>query len=250
MGGGSFAGIQGIMPFGVGGAIGGLASVLGWIYSGQNLYDVGSGTSELGNQAGGYPQFSLGPGDFGGVSTAPVPSVPQMVSAPADIYETATYSEPYYPDLMQPYPQTIPNITLDPVETQGSQTINWDGSLFDMFPGINPSGDNDMSLDLGGLLSQAIGAIAQYQMAGQNTGYSGPVQIPVAGNPLIPDFLEDAFGGSPPPGLIPNSSLVPCKKRKRRRRRLATPSDIKDLAALKAVTTPAEMKTWIATHPS
>ena len=41
-----------------------------------------------------------------------------------------------------------------------------------------------------------------------------------------------------------------CKKQRRRRKRLATTSDIKDLAALKSVLSPADLKTWIATHPS
>ena len=36
--------------------------------------------------------------------------------------------------------------------------------------------------------------------------------------------------------------------RRRRRRRLASTSDIKDIAALKAVLGPAQLKTWIATH--
>jgi len=40
------------------------------------------------------------------------------------------------------------------------------------------------------------------------------------------------------------------KKSRRRRRRLATASDIKDIAALKATAGPAILKTWIATHPS
>ena len=40
------------------------------------------------------------------------------------------------------------------------------------------------------------------------------------------------------------------KKQRRKRKRLATVSDIKDLAALKSVLSPADLKTWIATHPS
>ncbi len=39
------------------------------------------------------------------------------------------------------------------------------------------------------------------------------------------------------------------KKRRRRRKRLATPSDLKDLAALKGVLGGGEaFKVWIATH--
>ena len=53
-----------------------------------------------------------------------------------------------------------------------------------------------------------------------------------------------------PPGWKYNDQGQLVRKRHRRRRRLATPSDIKDLAALSAVTNPAEKKTWIATHPS
>lgn len=38
------------------------------------------------------------------------------------------------------------------------------------------------------------------------------------------------------------------KRSKRRRPRLATASDIKDIASLKSVLSPAEFKVWLATH--
>lgn len=43
---------------------------------------------------------------------------------------------------------------------------------------------------------------------------------------------------------------VTIKQKRRRRRRLATSSDIRDLSSLKSVLSPADLKMWIATHPS
>jgi len=50
--------------------------------------------------------------------------------------------------------------------------------------------------------------------------------------------------------IDPRTGRVSVCKNRRRRKRLATTSDIKDLAALKSVLSPADLKTWIATHPS
>ncbi len=71
-------------------------------------------------------------------------------------------------------------------------------------------------------------------------GYVGPGEVEVVsgnGTCLAPGYKYDKCG-----------NVV--KVRRRRRRRLATSSDIKDLAALSSVTTGQEKKTWIATHPS
>ncbi len=118
-------------------------------------------------------------------------------------------------------------------------------------PIIN-SGVVPVALDLGGLLTQAI------QTYGDIKTQPQPVLNPLG-------YLNDVFGSDPPgnsfaPPVGPSTGVPPgykincqgqlVKKTRRRRRRLATASDIKDLASLTAVTTPAEKKTWIATHPS
>ena len=69
--------------------------------------------------------------------------------------------------------------------------------------------------------------------------YPGPISTTPA---FLPDFGYDVEAD------IPFLDIVK-KKKRRRRRRLATVSDIKDLAALKAVLGNGEaFKTWIATH--
>ena len=50
--------------------------------------------------------------------------------------------------------------------------------------------------------------------------------------------------------IDPRTGRVSVCKTRRRGKRLATTSDIKDLAALKSVLSPADLKTRIATHPS
>lgn len=117
-------------------------------------------------------------------------------------------------------------------------------------------GDTKMALDLGALLGTAITAYGGVQEA----RYAQPVFNPQAFNPFSDVPLTNAFetGGSPTvvaPGVIPKGYKINCdgklvKCRRRRRRRLATASDIKDLASLSSVTTGKQKETWIATHPS
>jgi len=136
-------------------------------------------------------------------------------------------------------------------------------------------GTQTMSLDLGNLLgnlgSQYISA--RWGGGGQPTVFMPPAptlpapiqaQGPRAGiaptpalaGPNLMDLGQQGydyfFGDSTVPK---NMTIDPvtgrlCKKQRRRRKRLATTSDIKDLAALKSVLSPADLKTWIATHPS
>lgn len=124
-------------------------------------------------------------------------------------------------------------------------------------PSLQPR--NDMaSFDLGNILTTLGGSYINARY-GQPTpvAYTQP-QAPYYGlaptpvvegtNPLIPDFLEGTFGACPPPGYRYNKSGCLVKKR-RRRKRLATQSDIRDLAALKQVLGGGQdLKTWIATH--
>lgn len=118
------------------------------------------------------------------------------------------------------------------------------------------AGEPTMSLDLGALItglgSQYINA--KYPIQTQPVGWPSFQSIPeYLGYGGGTEVIEGTGGGICP--IIPKGYYVTAKgeirkKAKRRRRRLATPSDIKDLAALSSVTTGPEKKQWIATHPS
>jgi len=92
------------------------------------------------------------------------------------------------------------------------------------------------SMDLGALITDLGTAYLQAKYQPQPVGYAAP-------------SVQPAFSLEPD---IPFVDIIPGKKKcRRRRRRLATTSDIKDLAALKAVLGGGEaFKTWIATHPA
>ena len=133
-------------------------------------------------------------------------------------------------------------------------------------------GTQTMSLDLGNLLgtlgSQYISArygqprppaIMQPTIVAQGpqAGVLQPVLTPpvAAGLGAAAGELYDFFTDDQKAQLGSGMKIDPvtgrlCKKQRRRRKRLATTSDIKDLAALKSVLSPADLKTWIATHPS
>lgn len=68
----------------------------------------------------------------------------------------------------------------------------------------------------------------------------------------VPQGGVTITGNCPPPSYCVDGKTgkVTIKQKRRRRRRLATSSDIRDLSSLKSVLSPADMKTWIATHPS
>jgi len=150
-----------------------------------------------------------------------------------------------------PVPQSVPETfaatgpgKLEPLVQEGTQT---------------------MSLDLGNLLGTLGSSYIQARYGGPRVPQvmaptiraQGP-QAGVAAQPVDTLFEMgqegyDYFFGN---GQAPkNMTIDPvtgrlCKKQRRRRKRLATTSDIKDLAALKSVLSPADLKTWIATHPS
>ncbi len=120
-----------------------------------------------------------------------------------------------------------------------------------------------MGLDLGGLLGNLGGAYINARYAPQAPSFApasyaapGPISAadlltsPALGVPFV-DVIPEA--GSKNMVWNPNADCGRGKwitRHKRRRRRLATASDIKDLAALNGVTTPQQKVTWIATHPS
>ena len=132
-------------------------------------------------------------------------------------------------------------------------------------------GTQTMSLDLGNLLgtlgSQYISA--RYGQP-RPPAVTAPTIVPqgpragVAAQPVLLETLPEMAGqaynyfftdeqkaqlGNGNMRIDPVTGRL-CKKQRRRRKRLATTSDIKDLAALKSVLSPADLKTWIATHPS
>ena len=156
--------------------------------------------------------------------------------------------------ISQPVPQTFAAVgeqKLEPLVKEATQT---------------------MSLDLGNLLgtlgSQYISArygqprppaIMQPTIVAQGpqAGVLQPVLTPpvAAGLGAAAGELYDFFTDDQKAQLGKGMTIDPvtgrlCKKQRRRRKRLATTSDIKDLAALKSVLSPADLKTWIATHPS
>ena len=70
--------------------------------------------------------------------------------------------------------------------------------------------------------------------------------------PAAPNGGVTITGSCPPPSYCVDGKTgkVSIKQKRRRRRRLATSSDIRDLSSLKSVLSPADLKMWIATHPS
>ena len=75
-----------------------------------------------------------------------------------------------------------------------------------------------------------------YFMGGDTTTVPG---APMTNGCTPPSYCVDGKTGK-----------VTIKQKRRRRRRLATSSDIRDLSSLKSVLSPADLKMWIATHPS
>lgn len=96
------------------------------------------------------------------------------------------------------------------------------------------------SMDLGDLLGKGLDLYSQYQQI----KYAQPPQVSVQ-QPTIQTADFD-WGIEPD---IPFVDVVKKKRCRRRRRRLATKSDLGDLAALKAILGNGEaFKAWIATH--
>jgi hypothetical protein len=166
-----------------------------------------------------------------------------------------------------PVPQSVPQTfaatgpgKLEPLVQEGKQT---------------------MSLDLGNLLgnlgSQYISARWGQPPVPQVMAPTFQAQGPMAGIATTPALgpvvgmglgalAGEAYDYLTQPGLptIPGAPMaagssycvdgktgkVTIKQKRRRRRRLATSSDIRDLSSLKSVLSPADLKMWIATHPS
>lgn len=98
-------------------------------------------------------------------------------------------------------------------------------------------------MDLGALITDLGTTYIKSKYAQQPTPTVQPVySLPEMGSDII-DFFTDPATGT----IQPVVKKKPC--RRRRRRRLATKSDLGDLAALKAILGNGEaFKAWIATH--
>ena len=102
------------------------------------------------------------------------------------------------------------------------------------------------SMDLGSILNTGLDLWGKYETIqstrNQPVSYQQPVySLPEMGGDIV-DFFTDPKTGT----IVPVKKKKPCR---RRRKRLATKSDLGDLAALKAILGNGEaFKAWIATH--
>ena len=221
---------------------------------GFGIFDALKGTFGLRDPAGISMARARDPQNPYVIPRPIVPAVapPTARSAPPEVSGQSTGLN--QTPISQPVPQTFAAVgeqKLEPLVKEGTQT---------------------MSLDLGNLLgtlgSQYISArygqprppaIMQPTIVAQGpqAGVLQPVLTPpvAAGLGAAAGELYDFFTDDQKAQLGKGMTIDPvtgrlCKKQRRRRKRLATTSDIKDLAALKSVLSPADLKTWIATHPS
>lgn len=170
----------------------------------------------------------------------------------------------------QPVPQTFAATgpgKLEPLVQEGTQTMSLDlgnllGNLGSQYisarwgtpaqptvfqPTIQAQGPvaGVLNPQQASSMTDMLGITPYANMLGFGQG-SGPApQIPTPGDVTI-------TGNCPPPSYCVDGKTgkVTIKQKRRRRRRLATSSDIRDLSSLKSVLSPADLKMWIATHPS
>ena len=166
----------------------------------------------------------------------------------------------------QPVPQTFAAVgeqKLEPLVEKGTQTMALDlGNLLGnlgsqyisarwgqpsvpqvMAPTIQAQGPQ-AGLAVTPALAPAVG-MGLGALAGEAYDYLTQPSLPtIPGAPMA--------AGCPPPSYCVDGKTgkVTIKQKRRRRRRLATSSDIRDLSSLKSVLSPADLKMWIATHPS
>ena len=156
---------------------------------------------------------------------------------------------------------------LEPLVQQGTQTMSLDlgnllgnlGSQYISARWGTPRGPQVMAPTIqaqgpvaGVLAPQPVSSVQDMlgitpyvDMLGFGQGSAPVPTIPTPGGVTIQ-------GNCPPPSYCVDGKTgkVTIKQKRRRRRRLATSSDIRDLSSLKSVLSPADLKTWIATHPS
>jgi len=170
----------------------------------------------------------------------------------------------------QPVPQTFAATgpgKLEPLVQEGTQTMSLDlGNLLGnlgsqyisarwgtprqpqvMAPTIRPQGPvaGVLNPQQVSSVSDMLGITPYTEMLGFGQGSAPAPTIPRPEDVTI-------TGNCPPPSYCVDgrTGKVTIKQKRRRRRRLATSSDIRDLSSLKSVLSPADLKMWIATHPS
>ena len=222
---------------------------------------------------GGFGIFDALKGTFGlsdpaGISMARArdPQNPYVIPRPVLPAVATTTARSAPPQVSGQSPRT--NQTQIPVSVPQTFAATGPGKLEPLVQ----EGTQSMSLDLGNLLGtlgssyiQArYGGPRQPQVMAPTIRAQGP-QAGIAAQPVLLDEARDLYdyfftdeqkqslSQMPNSGKVqvdPRTGRVSLCKNRRRRKRLATTSDIKDLAALKSVLSPADLKTWIATHPS
>jgi len=223
---------------------------------------------------------TLGLSDPAGISMArardtenpyvrPRPIISTVANAAAQQAQAALLGQSTRPNqtpVPQPVPQTFAATgpgRLEPLVQEGTQTMSLDlGNLLGnlgsqyisarwgqpsvpqiMAPTIQAQGPQ-AGLAVTPALAPAVG-MGLGALAGEAYDYLTAPSLPtIPGAPMA--------AGCPPPSYCVDGKTgkVTIKQKRRRRRRLATSSDIRDLSSLKSVLSPADLKMWIATHPS
>ena len=167
-----------------------------------------------------------------------------------------------------PLPQSVPQTfaatgpgKLEPL-VKGTQSMSLD--LGTIWGGVVDLGGQYINARYGSRAPQVMQPTMTTQGPRGGILNTTPVDLPGWGD--VVDFLTPEqqaqlpvpqggvtiTGNCPPPSYCVDGKTgkVTIKQKRRRRRRLATSSDIRDLSSLKSVLSPADLKTWIATHPS
>ena len=183
-----------------------------------------------------------------------------LADAATQAAQAALFRQGFGPNkaqVSQPVPQTFAAVgeqKLEPLVQEGTQTMSLDlGNL------LGTLGSQYISARYGQPRPPVVTAptiVAQGPQAGVAATPVNAPAIIAGGLGAAAGELYDFFTDDQKAQLANGNMRIDpitgrlCKKHRRRRRRLATTSDIKDLAALKSVLSPADLKTWIATHPS
>jgi len=222
---------------------------------------------------GGFGIFDAIKGTFGlsdpaGISMARARDTDNPYVAPRTILSTVANAAAQQAQAALLGQSTRPNQT--PISQPVSQTFAAVGKQ--KLEPLVQKGTQTMSLDLGNLLGTLGSSYIQARYGQPKPQQSLQLPVPPYVTPIMPQGPRAGVAATPVDTLFEmgqegydyffgngqapkNMTIDPvtgrlCKKQRRRRKRLATTSDIKDLAALKSVLSPADLKTWIATHPS
>ena len=233
---------------------------------GFGIFDAIKGTFGLSDPAG----ISMARArDTDNPYVTPRPILSTVANAAAQQAQAALLGQSTRPNqtsVSQPVPETFAATgpgRLEPLVQEGTQTMSLDlGNLLGtlgsqyisarwgqpsvpqiMAPTFQAQGPQ-AGLAVTPALAPAVG-MGLGALAGEAYDYLTQPSLPtIPGAPMA--------AGCPPPSYCVDGKTgkVTIKQKRRRRRRLATSSDIRDLSSLKSVLSPADLKMWIATHPS